>query len=142
MTTGLHAIVVTGSREWHDRAVMFIVLSTALRDAEDRGLEGRLLVIHGGATGADAMAHAWAETNGLPVPMRAQWDEHGNAAGPIRNNRMATVARCLQACGWDVRCHAFGLRQSQGGTKNCVQALKAMGLEVTKHETQQKRANA
>jgi YspA, cpYpsA-related SLOG family len=46
-------------------------------------------VIHGGAAGADTMAHFWAGAAGVPIDVYlARWKEHGKAAGPIRNQRM------------------------------------------------------
>ena len=48
-----------------------------------------LLVIEGGATGADRMAREWAEKNGATVmEFPANWTLFGKAAGPIRNNTM------------------------------------------------------
>lgn len=45
-------------------------------------------LIHGGATGADALAGLWAERNGVPVLVfKADWDR-GRVGGPIRNQRM------------------------------------------------------
>lgn len=50
-------------------------------------------VIHGGARGADTAAGHWAEREGVPVDVyEADWDEHGNSAGPIRNEEMADAA--------------------------------------------------
>jgi hypothetical protein len=47
------------------------------------------VVVHGGASGADAMAHFWAGFNSLPIEVyHADWKRHGKAAGPIRNQRM------------------------------------------------------
>jgi hypothetical protein len=46
-------------------------------------------IIHGGAAGADNMAHFWAGFNGVDVEIySANWKKHGKAAGPIRNQRM------------------------------------------------------
>lgn len=47
-------------------------------------------LIQGGATGADQFAREWAATkpNIERFVSRADWDAHGNAAGPIRNTRM------------------------------------------------------
>lgn len=46
-------------------------------------------VYEGGANGADKAARAWAESRGVPVvPFPAEWSEHGNAAGPLRNMAM------------------------------------------------------
>lgn len=47
------------------------------------------VVIHGGARGADRMAGEWAKSRGIPYEeYRANWEEHGNSAGPIRNQKM------------------------------------------------------
>lgn len=46
-------------------------------------------IIAGGAEGVDAVAIDWAVVNWCPfVEFRADWDKHGKAAGPIRNQRM------------------------------------------------------
>lgn len=46
-------------------------------------------IIHGGAKGADSLAHTWARNKGLNVlKVNAQWDLHGKAAGMIRNKEM------------------------------------------------------
>jgi hypothetical protein len=47
------------------------------------------VIIHGGARGADALADQWAVCNWLmPEVYPADWDKHGRAAGPLRNQRM------------------------------------------------------
>ena len=46
-------------------------------------------IIEGGAPGADASAATFGRMNSIPVlTFKADWDEHGRAAGPIRNRRM------------------------------------------------------
>jgi hypothetical protein len=49
-------------------------------------------LVEGEAKGADRMARDWADMVGIPVaryPITpAEWSELGNAAGPIRNQRM------------------------------------------------------
>lgn len=50
-------------------------------------------VVSGGATGADASGESYAYFNGLPVKrFPADWQTHGRAAGPIRNQQMAEYA--------------------------------------------------
>jgi hypothetical protein len=46
-------------------------------------------VVHGGASGADSMAGAWAKKMAVEVvACPADWKKHGKAAGPIRNEEM------------------------------------------------------
>ena len=48
-----------------------------------------VLIIHGGADGADLAADNWAVTNWVPMEeYRASWKEHGHLAGPLRNQKM------------------------------------------------------
>lgn len=47
-------------------------------------------VIHGNAAGADAAGKLWGQSLGVRVvAYLAEWNKHGSAAGPIRNQRMA-----------------------------------------------------
>lgn len=62
-----------------------------LTEALDRAVTrfGLSSVLAGGARGADRHAVAWAKRRGIPsIEMKADWDAHGRAAGPIRNQRM------------------------------------------------------
>ena len=47
-------------------------------------------LMQGGATGADQFAREWAATKpGIKrYVCKAEWDAHGRAAGPMRNQRM------------------------------------------------------
>jgi hypothetical protein len=78
-------------------------------------------VAHGGASGADEMAHVWARYNDIPVKkFPADWKKHGKAAGPIRNAQM------LKEFGPDVVVAFPGSR----GTGDMVQRAKAAGVKV------------
>lgn len=47
------------------------------------------LVISGKARGADALGEQWAISKNIPIdPYPANWNDHGKAAGPIRNQQM------------------------------------------------------
>ena len=46
----MKVVIVTGSREWTNMGLIFSVLSEEAPD----------LVVHGGARGADRIAHMWA----------------------------------------------------------------------------------
>lgn len=46
-------------------------------------------LIHGACRGVDSLAADWAKANGIPdEPYRPDWQKHGTAAGPIRNQQM------------------------------------------------------
>jgi len=47
------------------------------------------LVLSGGAKGIDKSAVKWAENSGIEWRIQiADWNKHGKAAGPIRNQQM------------------------------------------------------
>lgn len=51
-------------------------------------------VIQGGATGADTGAERWARASEIPVScFRADWEQYGRQAGPLRNARMLAEGR-------------------------------------------------
>lgn len=75
-------VLACGGRNWHDPREEFLGLFRALKPS---------VVIHGGARGADSAAKvaAWR----LKIPSKeypADWETHGRAAGPIRNQQMLT----------------------------------------------------
>ncbi|HEV7285225.1 MAG TPA: DUF2493 domain-containing protein [Kaistia sp.] len=72
-------VLVCGGRDFADRPRLNVALD---------GLKPSFL-IHGGAPGADALADYWADIRGIPHrTFPADWNTHGKAAGPIRNQRM------------------------------------------------------
>jgi hypothetical protein len=84
-------------------------------------------VIHGCATGADNEAMIWAQSmDGLGgkrirhAPFAADWNRHGKAAGPIRNQRMIDEGKP------DLVVAFPGGR----GTADMVKRAKAAGVEV------------
>lgn len=47
------------------------------------------IIIHGGYRGADSAAEAWAYDLGIhTAAVKAMWDRHKSAAGPLRNSAM------------------------------------------------------
>lgn len=78
-------------------------------------------VIHGGARGVDRHAHRAARGMGHRVRVfEADWDEHGKAAGPIRNSEMVEEADAVAAL-WD---------GESAGTKDTVDKALDAGLDV------------
>ena len=82
MTEGVK-LIVCGGRDWRDAGAVDRVLTAA---HEKRNIA---LLITGGAKGADSLAARWAHANAIPyLTAPANWDKHGDAAGPIRNQWM------------------------------------------------------
>jgi len=53
-------------------------------------------VVSGTAKGIDSLGEKWAQEQGIPIKkFPANWNEHGKAAGPIRNGQMADYADAL-----------------------------------------------
>ena len=72
-------VLVCGGRDYADSAKVAAVLNEI----------DPLVVINGGAPGADTLASGWAITHNVPyVEIKANWGKDGKAAGPIRNQRM------------------------------------------------------
>jgi hypothetical protein len=112
-------VLVTGSRNYDDKNTLF----DALADQYEPGM----IVVHGGARGADTIACEWVkkmQSLGYQVTTevhQADWYEYGKAAGPIRNEVMVDA-------GADV-CLAFPLGESRG-TRHCMSAAEKAGIPV------------
>jgi len=98
------------------------------RDFDDYDFVSKVLdfydpdtVIHGGARGADSLAHQWAQNRCVTVESYpANWHRDGKAAGPIRNVRMLTEGKP------DVVIAFPGGK----GTEHMVKIAKAKGIQV------------
>ena len=81
-------VLVCGGRDYADRAKIHDELEIL------NAFNMSLCVISGGATGADALAEEWAREqikkhSGVSFRgFKADWNKHGKAAGPIRNQAM------------------------------------------------------
>lgn len=108
-------LIIAGSRDFGD----YTLLKRRARMVTAGAHE--VVVLCGGARGADALGKLWAEEQGHPVEVYpADWEKHGRSAGPIRNLAMAEKADTLLAF-WD--------GQSRG-TKNMIDTARSMGLKV------------
>ena len=115
----MRRVLVTGSRNYDDKDILF----DALADQYEPGM----IVVHGGARGADTLAGEWVkkmQTLGYQVVAEvhpADWDRHGKSAGAIRNQEMVDA-------GADV-CLAFPEGESRG-TRHCMKAAERAGIPV------------
>ncbi len=119
-------VMVTGSRKWADTDRMDEALSWAVRNARTAYPGRRIELVHGGATGADSMAGAWWEKQGLgPVDVHPvtskMWDREGKGAGHARNARMVTT-----------RPHVVLAFDKDGspGTASAIRLAREAGLPV------------
>ena len=112
-------ILVTGSREFRDADLARRALTEAAA-----GLPGKLTVVHGAARGADRLVAGLARDAGYRVEAwPADWELHGRAAGPIRNQAMvnAGAAVCIALLVEGEPCR---------GTKDCARRAEAAGIPV------------
>ncbi len=77
-------------------------------------------IIEGGAHGVDDAARRWAANEGVPcATVRAPWEKHGRAGGPIRNGWMLRLRPDLTI--------AF---PGGDGTEDMVGQARVVGVEV------------
>ena len=98
------------------------------------------IIWHGGCpTGADKAAVEFAESFGVfgiqCVPFPADWDTHGNAAGPVRNKAMMQAAarkQTIQGGSHLVEVLAFPCATADNrGTLNAIYEAIGAKLNVT-----------
>lgn len=118
-------VIVTGSRDWTDSITVHVEI---LRK------NPFCLVLGDCETGADAMARTWAMLHDIPADINiADWDNQGDAAGPIRNTAMIRsalqIAEALDMSIEDIVCLGFPLPQSKG-THDCMRKARRAGIHV------------
>jgi hypothetical protein len=112
-------LAVTGGRDYSDSAHEFRLLD------EIHAAHPVTELCQGGASGADRFAKVWAESRGVACQtFVADWDAHGNAAGPMRNKRM-----CDYVASREGRKMLLALPGNRG-TADCVGKFLAAGIEV------------
>ena len=121
-----YRVLVTGSRDWGDLETLWAALDEALALSQADGR--KLVVVQGGATGADMLAKNWAVRNlgagVMPETHPARWREHGiynPQAGLARNRRMVDL-------GADVAL-AF-IRNGSRGASHCAALAEEAGIPV------------
>lgn len=79
------------------------------------------LIVSGGSTGADGLAIRYAKEYKINFKeVKANWDLHGKAAGPIRNSKMLT----------DYKPDVVIAFPGGKGTADTVSKAKSKGIEV------------
>jgi len=76
-------VLVCGGRDYDDRRRVYDTLDVA------HAANPIVMLITGGANGADALAVDWARKEQVPFQVfNADWETLGRKAGPIRNQKM------------------------------------------------------
>ena len=107
--------LVVGSRGFADYELLESTLDKLLINYRD------ITIVSGGAKGADSLAEEYAAANGYEcMVFKADWQQHGRAAGIIRNEQMHKYIAQYEKRG----CVAFWDGQSRGTYSNFELAKK------------------
>lgn len=113
MTITEHRVLVCGGRSYADRRSVYVCL--------DGLIPQPTTIIHGGAHGADMIAHDWAVWRQIPRRVfMADWENQGRSAGPLRNARMLAEGKP----------HLVLAFPGGRGTADMVRKAKAVGVPV------------
>lgn len=116
-----YKVLVCGDRDYEDREQIYHVL-----DVYRAKIGPDMLLINGGAPGADNIAREWAVDRKVDhITMYARWDIFGRSAGPIRNRAMAKKKPKL------VLAFHPNLKKSKG-TKDMVNVAEGLDIKVKK----------
>lgn len=107
-------VIIAGSRKYEDYQILSNIVEFCLKRKEN------VVILSGGARGADRLGERYARENGLPLEKwPANW-RYGKHAGKLRNAQMAEAAHALIAF-WDGH---------SPGTKHMIETAKEKGLAV------------
>ena len=114
-------VIICGSRDFQDYEKLKERCDYYLSEKIEKGEE--IMIISGGARGADSLGERYAEEKGLPCKRYpANWDKYGKKAGYLRNLEMAEVANA---------CIAFPCSNSENkGTEMMIRIAKEKHLLV------------
>lgn len=110
-------IIVTGCRDWTDRARVFEALDSFI------GRPKKTTIVHGACpTGVDAIVDEFCIESGITVERHpADWNLHGKVAGPLRNAEMAARGADICIAFWDGK---------SPGTSNMIKCAVEHGIPV------------
>lgn len=107
----MFVVIVAGSRNFNDMSLLCDKLDYYLQKQD------KVLIIHGGANGADKCAAMYAKERGIKTKVfLPDWDKHGKKAGILRNIEMFEYVSQFQNRG----CVVFWDGKSRG-TKNDIE---------------------
>ena len=108
-------VVIAGCRDYNNYDEVKPYIDFCLSDIKK---ENNIVIVSGGACGADAIGERYAEENGFLLEhYPAEWSKYGRAAGPIRNKKMAEISDYV-ICFWD---------EKSKGTQSMIDYAKKYG---------------
>lgn len=125
-----------GEKEKVEENNMYVIVSGSRRIWNEKVIEDAIIesgfpidvIIHGDARGVDRLAGEWAiKRNIHTVVFKADWNEHGKRAGPIRNAEMVKYA--AESCKDGGALVAIWDGESKG-TFNAIYQAHRKGLKV------------
>jgi len=111
--------IIAGSRHLTDCSIVHSII------AQCPWVNSVTTVVSGAAPGVDTCGELWATLNNKPFERYpADWNKHGRAAGPLRNQIMAERADALIAIP----------TADSRGTRDMIRRAEAMSLKVWIYE--------
>lgn len=91
-------VVVAGCRDYENYEEAKVFIDNCIREIRK---QNTLIFISGRCRGADMLGERYAKENGIEIEYyHADWKVFGNAAGPMRNQKMAEACD-FAICFWD-----------------------------------------
>jgi hypothetical protein len=115
----MNILLITGSRDYPVPNAIAEELRAVCQRAD-------LIIVGCCPTGIDALVRAEFPNH---IEFKADWRQHGKAAGPMRNQEMADLAKRFKNSGHKVFCCAFPSGTSKG-TYDCADRAREAGLIV------------
>jgi len=111
-------VLITGYRNFNDYSYFSKIMDSILSIQS-----GSITLIHGGATGADALAQRYGKERGITtISVPADWSK-GRSAGPIRNQKMIDIYKPSLVIGF--------ISPDSKGTLDCLERCsKSQSIKV------------
>lgn len=126
MTWNIHKegpflVLICGGRNYQNRENIKVVIQTI----HER--KPNLMILQGGAKGADSLAKSVAKELGIPcITVEANWEIYGKTAGPLRNRWMAALSPKL------VLGFHKNISESKG-TKDMLEVAEELGIKNARY---------
>lgn len=114
-------VLICGSRNWKHKGPIKTYL-----DGLHKAFGDALVIIEGGADGADRIAGEWAIDNEVEhLIYEADWETHGKSAGPVRNEKMLKEGKPDLVLGFK---SGFDWFFQRGGTEHMINIAGKAGV--------------